>query len=34
MYISVVNRFYLISQPVSHAIDQKSILPGAVDPFA
>jgi hypothetical protein len=34
MYISVVNRILHISQPVSHAIDQKSIFPGAIDPFA
>jgi len=34
MYISVVNRFQLISQPVSYAIDQNPIFPGGIDPFA
>jgi len=34
MYISLVNRFQLISQPVSYAIDQKSILFGVINPFA
>jgi hypothetical protein len=34
MYISIVNLNPIISQPVSHAIDQKSIFPGAIDPFA
>ena len=33
MYISIVNRFQLISQPVSYAIEQNPIFPGAPGSF-